>query len=229
MRIPEKHHHQQQTAAANAVHELRCLARDGNAEAVAAIRDIALHAIAVLEVIDLGDVPKQSARWPAAYDAILEIRKSNLARVEKLEVGSAIGIRLAGKKRGFTYDEQTGFALDVFRELEAIRLNSSRHIHPADLHPELSTPGVLTEEQLKRDWRNLAAILPELSKASLPLWTAAAVELCREYCMNDWRSFPWPDCVMGKAGKDPSGDGTLRTEESAILGKVSDGLKALIQ
>ena len=217
-----------QQSALQSIHELRQLARAGNAEAVAAIRDIALHAIAVLEVIDLGDVPKQSARWPAAYDAILEIRKSNLARVDKLEVGSAIGIRLAGKKRGFTYDEQTGFVLGVFRELEAIRLNSSRHVHPADLHPELSTPGVLTEEQLKRDWRNLAALLPPLSIGNVEEWTAAGMELCRDDCQGNWQSFTWPACVMGKAGKDTDGNGSPRATESAILGKLKDGLKKLI-
>lgn len=228
MSIPEKHHHAQQTAAAQAVYELRQLARNGDAQAVAAIRDIALHALAVLDAIDTLDAPKHSRRWPVALDAVKEIRDSDLARFDKLEVGSLIGLRLEGKRRGFSYDEHTGFADDLFQQLDTIRRNPARHVHPADAHPELAAPGVLTDGQLKRDWRNLAALLEPLTKDTLPAWTSAALELCREYAMGDWNRFPWPDCVMGKAGKDTDGNGSERSVESAVRGKISQGLSMLI-
>ena len=228
MSTPGKYHHAQQAAAAQAVHELRILARNGDAQAVAAIRNIALHTLAVLQAIDTLDVPKHSRRWPVALDAVKEIRDSDLARFDSLEVGSLLGIRLEGKKRGFDYDEHTGFADDLFQQLDTIRRNPARHLHPADEHPELAAPGVLTESQLKRDWRNLAALLEPLTKETLPAWTSAALELCREDCMGDWSRFPWPDCVMGKAGKDTDGNGSFRSTESAVRGKISEGLAMLI-
>jgi hypothetical protein len=240
--------HEHSTAALAAVQALHRLAKlEADPEAIEALRDIALRAIGVLDLLttapaDHPDTPerirpgitaareiaKQSARWPVALDAVKEIREDSLARWQKLEVGSAIGIRLAGKNRGFSYDEQTGFALDVFRELEAIRKNPARHLHPADAHPELAAPGRLSDEQLKRDWRNLAALLEPLTKETLPDWTTAGIERCREDCHGDWQNFPWPDCVMGKTGKDTDGNGSLRSAESAIRGKILDGLKALI-
>lgn len=217
MRIPEKHHHAQQTAAAQAVYELRILARNGDAQAVAAIRDIALHALAVLQVIDTLEVAKHSRRWPVALDAVKEIRDTDLARFDSLEAGSLLGIRLEGKKRGFDYDEHTGFAYDLLQQLEAARARKDEILRYMTKHPDT-----------KPNWRNLAALLEPLTKKTLPAWTSAALELCREYCMGDWNLFPWPDCVMGKAGKDTDGNGSYRGTESAVRGKISQGIAMLI-
>lgn len=222
MSIPEKHHHAQQTAAAQAVYELRQLARNGDAQAVAAIRDIALHALAVLQVIDTLDVPKHSRRWPVALDAVKEIRDTDLARFDNLEVGSLLGIKLEGKKRGFSYDAHTGFAYEVFKRLEAARARKDQILRYMRKHPDT-----------KPNWRDLAALLEPLSKETLPAWTSAALELCRDDCMGDWNLIPWPACVMGKAGSGKAGRGTdgngsIRSTESAVRGKLKDGLKNLI-
>jgi hypothetical protein len=217
---------QQAAIASQAVHELRKLAHEGHREAVVALRDIALYAIALLDDLELGDAAKQSTRWPVVWDAILEKRKADIERVEALEIGSGLGIRLEGK-RVFSYNAQTGFALDVFRELEAIRKNPTRHFHPADEHPELAAPGVLTAEQSKRTWRNLAAVLPPLTKDSLDVWLAAGVELCRDDCGGDFDAFSWPSCILAKIGADSDGNGTFRTAESAVIEKLRRGLQAL--
>jgi hypothetical protein len=239
--------HEHTAAALAAVQSLHRLAKlEADPEAIEALREIALRAIGILDLLTstpaehpdtperirpgvaaAHEIAKQSARWPVAYDAILEIRKSDLARVEKLKVGSAIGIQLVGKNRGFSYDEQTGFARDVFRDLEAIRKNPERHIHPADIHPELAAPGVLTDEQSKRTWRNLAALLPPLSRDTLEEWTTAGMEFCRDECQGDFEGFTWPACAQVKIGKDTDGNGTARTAESAISGKLKAGLAKL--
>jgi hypothetical protein len=235
-------------AALAAIHGLRRPAMfDGNLEAIAAIRDIAIHATCILddltaapvghpdipEAIRAGvdaahEVARESPSWPVRLDTVQEIRAGQLRRFDKLEVGGGLGIRLEGKRRGFSYDEQTGFAHNLFQELEAIRRDPGKHLHAADIHPELAVPGVLTDEQSKRDWRNLAALLLPLSQGSLKDWEKAGLELCRDDCMGDWSRFPWPDCIEGKAAKDTDGNGTLRTTESAVKGKISDGLKNLI-
>ncbi len=220
---------------------------EGDPEAVAALRDIALQSIAILDglttfapghpgtpaAIRAGvdaahEVAKQSERWPAALDAIQEIRKAALIRWERLEVGTATGINLKGKARGFSYDEQTGFAHDVFQELDGIRRNPANHFHPADAHPELAATGVLTAEQSKRSWRNLAAMLGPLSKDTRPAWSDAGRELCRDWCMGEWNRFPWPGCVVGKAGTVTDENGHERSVESAVRDKIFEGLGKLI-
>jgi len=217
---------QQAAIASQAVHELRKLAHEGHREAVVALRDVALYAIALLDDLELGDAAKQSTRWPVVWDAILEKRKADIERVEALEIGSGLGIRLEGK-RVFSYNAQTGFALDVFRELEAIRTNPTRHFHPADEHPELAAPGVLTAEQSKRTWRNLAAALEPLSKDSLPAWADAGREFYRDECQDDWSRFPWPDCVKGKIGSITDVNGNECGGAKAVRDKIEEGLKKL--
>ena len=226
---------------------LRERALRGEVQAVEELRDLANQAAAMLahltdvpeghpdipEPIRAGvaaahNVAKQSRRWPVALNAGKEMREEDLRRVRKVEVGRLLGIRISGKGRGFDYNQQTGFADDIFQELEAIRLNPTLHLHPADAHPELDAEGVLTPEQSKRDWRNLAALLPPLSKQSIDEWVAAGVELCRGWCRDDWHRFPWPECVKGKVSKDTDGNGSLRKAESAVRGKIRDGLKTLI-
>lgn len=218
---------QQAAIASQALHELRKLAREGHTEAVEALRDVALHAIALLDDLELGVAAKQSTRWPVVWDAILEKRNADLDRAERLEIGSGLGIRLKGRGRGFSFNEQTGFALDVFQKLEAIRTKTTKHFHPADEHPELAAPGVLTAEQAKRTWRNLAAVLPPLTKDSLEDWVTAGVELCRDDCEGDFDAFSWPSCIMAKVGEDTDGNGTYRTAESAVIGRLKLGLRML--
>jgi hypothetical protein len=218
---------QQAAIASQAVHELRKLAHEGHREAVVALRDVALHAIALLDDLELGDAAKQSTSWPVVWAAIFEKRKVDFDRAESLEIGSGLGIRLKGKGRGFYYNEQTGFALDVFREMESIRTNPRRHFHPADEHPELAAPGVLTVEQSKRTWRNLSAVLPPLTTDSLEDWVTAGMELCRDDCEGDFDAFPWPSCIMAKVGEDTDGNGTYRTAESAVIGRLKLGLRML--
>lgn len=230
-----------------AIYQLRHRIKQGDREAVAALRDVALFAIAQLDTFAtvpadhpelpealregaaaVQDVAADSLRWPVQWDSIKEIREPHLARVARLGIGTAAGIRLTGKARGFTYNEHTGFALDVFLQLEAIRKDSVRHVHPADLHPELDAPGVLTDEQRKRDWRNLAALLQPLDGTTRPKWTEAGVELCRDWCQGDWNRFPWTGCVARKAGTVTDDNGHERTTESAVRQKISDGLAKLI-
>lgn len=229
------------------IYKLRQRALKGDAAAIGELRDLALQAIAVLEsftnhspghpdtpepiragVNAAHELAKHSSRWPVAYDAISERRKTDMERAGRLEVGSKLGIRIKGKARGFSYDQQTGFALDVFNHLDPIRRNPANHIHPADLHPELAAPGMLTEERLKRDWRNLAAVLPELSKASLSLWADTGLELCREWCEGNWSRFPWSDCVKGKIGSITDAENANKCgPEKAVRDKILGGLAKL--
>jgi hypothetical protein len=259
-----------QKSATQAIHQLRCLALVGDPEAIAAIRDVALYACNTLQNLILNatnsDLPdnhieagknalqlaKRSTRWPVAYDSIQEIRDADFSKLETLEIGSAIGIRLIGK-RGMSYAEQTGFALDVFSELDAIRRHPEEHRHITTDFPKLASRGALTPAQNHRTWRHLAAELAPLAKDSLSAWILAGMEYCRDLCRNkpepcqwghrtgkngleiipedmavDWSKFPWPATLTSKVGIDPSGDGWIRTEESAIRQKISEGLKALI-
>ena len=227
--------------------ELQEQALMGDHEAIAEIRDLALRAICVLDsltgtpaghpeipeelragVAAAHDVAKHSPRWPVALNSVKEIREADLAQWHRLEAGSKLGIRLTGKNRKFSYGEQTGFALNVFNELEAIRKTPERHRHLVDIDPVFATPGFLTDEQLNRSWQNLAAVLAPLAKDSLSAWVAAGTQYCREQCDGDWSRFPWPDCVQSKVGKDSDGNGSLRTTESAIAEKLTAGLKNLI-
>ena len=238
-------------AAVQALHRLAKL--EGDPEAIEALRDIALRAIGILDLLTTAnaehpdtperirpsvaaahEIAKHSSRWPVAWDAIQEIRESTLGKIAKdgegqvsrLGIGSAIGIRLEGK-RGFSPHEQTGFALDVFNELEAIRKAPARHLHAADEHPELAAPGILNAEQSKRTWRNLAAVLPPLSKESVSVWADAGRELSREWCEGDWSRFPWPDCVKGKIGTVTDENGNECGGAKAVRDKIAEGLKNL--
>lgn len=217
MSIPEKHHHAQQLAAAQAVTALRKLAEAGNHEAVAAIRDIALNAIHALESIDLGDVPKQSRRWPVVWNAIEEIRRKDFARFEDLEIGNAIGIRTAGKNRGFKPEQPAGLAEELFRWIEPVRLRGAGILDYLKRHPE-AVP----------NWRDRAALLQPLSCESLPAWADLALEVFIEWRMDDLTETPLPAGAQSKVGRDTDGNGSLRTPESAIRDKISEGLKLLI-
>lgn len=219
--------HDHQATATQAIHKLRCLANDGDAEAVAALRDIALHAIQILECVDVTDLPQNSQRWPVSYNAVKEIREADMSRAEKLGVGDSIGIRLAGK-RDFSHNTATGFSAFIYHELDAIRKQPDHHLHLADRFPDLNAPGLLTERQAKRTWANLAALLPPLTDDSLPVWVSAAMEFCLDECQGEWLRFPWPTCIVNKIGSVTDQNGTERKAESAIKGKISDGLKALI-
>ena len=229
------------------LYQLGTLADKGDIQAIKDLRDLANDAAYLLTLLTdfpvghpgipesqregvaaAHEVAKHSRRWPVALNAVKEMREEDLRRFQKLEVGSLLGIRLNGKGRGFDYNQQTGFADDIFQDLEAIRLNPTLHLHPADVHPELDAEGVLTPEQSKRDWKNLAALLPPISNRSLDEWVEAGLQMCRENCNGDWHNFPWPECVKGKAGKDTDGNGSLRNAESAVRGKIRDGLKTLI-
>ena len=196
-------------------------------------------------------IAKESRAWPVAYHSIKEIRTEDFGRVESLEVGGDLGVARTGKNRGMRYTQQTGFALGFHRKLEGIRRNPEGHRHPAETHPELAE--FLTPAQNYRTWRHLAADLAPLSKDSIEQWTLAALECCRDLCrakpdpwqwghrmgkggleiipedmLTDWSKYPFPAAILSKAGKDPSGDGTLRPIESAIRGKISEGLNKLI-
>ncbi len=237
--------HEHTDAALAAVQALHRLAKlEGNPEAIEGLRDIALRAIDILDLLTdapadhpgiperirpgvaaAHEIAKQSRRWPVALDAVKEIREASLARLEKIEVGSAIGIQLVRKNRGVSYNQQAGFALDVILQLEAIRKNPAEHIHIADLNTDFNAPGILTEEQSKRTWRNLAALLLPFTEDTAEQWLAAGVELCLDDCQDDWEAFPWPACVMDKVGKDTDGNGTIRTAKSAVLEKLKAGFK----
>jgi hypothetical protein len=217
MSIPGKYHHAQQTAAAQAVHELRELADQGDVLAVAAIRNIGLMVADTLATIDALGVPQKSIRWPVALDAVKEIRATQITSFEELEVGKKQGTKLEGKRRGFSHGSQTGFAYELKKEIDTARGRRAEILDYLTKHPDTET-----------SWREMAARLPDLTKESLADWTAAALELCREYCMGDWSLFPLPDCVDSKAGKDTDGNGSLRKIESAMYGKISEGLAKLI-
>lgn len=197
------------------------------------------------------EVARQSLRWPAALSAIDVERKRDLARFDALKVGSMAGIRLrenpkGGHQREFRYTSPTGFALDIRDELEAIRRNPRGHFHIADISPEsaaviAATAAAvaaavaaaddliaLSRAQSKRTWQNLAALLEPLSRESVKSWQAAGMELCREWCEDNWESFPWPDCVLSKAGKVIDANGGTRSTESSVFGKILEGLNSLI-
>jgi len=219
MNTPQKYHHRQQETAGKAIIELRDLAERGNAEAVEALRNIALHAISVLETINLHNVQHHSHRWPVALDAMQEKREAELERFAKLEVGSKLGVRLTGKARGFSYDEQTGFVYDCVKQIQAVRANCDRYLSYAERHPEMA-----------KDWRDKASILPELTKENMPEWEAVVLEFLRYTFMDDL-SLIGSKCVLNKVGKKTGGIGekdSPRALESAIKGRISLGLEKLI-
>ncbi len=229
-----------------AIEAMHRRATHGDVESVAILRDAALTAIDALEEYSIPDafpdlpegfrkaaqaareLAKNSPRWPTVWHAPGEVRKRHFGQLEKMDIGKNLGFRLDGKKRGFSYSEHTGFAYGLFLRLEKIRRLPARHVHAADAHPELAAPGVLTDAQLQRSGANLAALLEPLAKETLPAWTTAALELCREDCQGDWHRFPWPGCVRGKAGKVTDENGSERSVESAVRGKISQGLAMLI-
>jgi hypothetical protein len=235
------------------LHCLRQLAaRQGDPEAVKALRDIGLKAASILgnltifpdtdetpEVFRDGaavakQVAKESSEWPVAYHAISEIRKDALAQTAGLNVGILLGVRLPGKAREFSYNSQTGFALDIFLRLEEVRLNPASHFHITKAFPDLLKDDALPEYT----WQNLAAELLPLSTDSLPLWIAAGVELCRDECQDDWDTFPWPEIVKNRLTtnrkkapekqKGADGQGNERSCKSAVRDKIQEGLKLLI-
>lgn len=240
-------------SARNAVYQLRALARSGDTEAVIALRDLALKSADILS--DLAGVPTGhpsipesmrpgvsaahhvvagSQRWPAALSAVEEIRKGEVEAWNRLGVGSAIGIRLEGSRRRMEWQHATGFALDIFHELDAIRQAPGPHHHPADVFPELDGEEMMTKEQARRSWSNLAAKLPPLTKDSLTEWTTAGLALCREWCTDphgvvDWNSFPWPEFITEKAASTKDKDnGHLCGIESAIREKIRQGFEKLL-
>jgi hypothetical protein len=176
------------------------------------------------------EILAESVSWPIDISPFHESPKNRERRINLLKIGRDSPIKKSDGRGGAKrhYGSQAGFALDIFGELESIRKNASRHLHPADVHQELNEPGVLLEEQKKRSWKNLAALLTPFEKDTLEEWAAVSLEYCRDICGGNWEAFPWPSFILEKAGKDPSGDGSLRTTESAIRGKIKDGLKSLI-
>lgn len=257
-----------QKTGIQAIHELRCLANTGDIEAIAAIRDVALYAIRVLQNLTLHastpDLPdnyveagknalqlaKESRFWPMAWDAIQEPREADLVRIKTLEIGRDLGIRLdrkpgPGRPRDFSSHGQTGVALDVWQSLEAIRKNPSGHLHHADIHPELVP--FLLEKQLRRNGKNLAALLEPLSESSLPAWVAAGVEHCRDECSNsvftpdlhdpavmrmdmleNWENFPFGDCVKTRARSQYGESKKPLGTEKSVENKLRAGLTSLL-
>jgi hypothetical protein len=235
------------------LNELRRQALTGDTQAIEAIRDHALQAIGILNTLtyppaghpDIPDahragvaaahqVARQSLRWPVSLAAIDLERKQDLARFAALEVGTTAGIRLkenpkGGAPRKFNYNTPTGFALDIFGELDAIRQNPLGHVHIADRHPDIAASGLLPKKLAKRSWRNLAALLEPLSRNSVKRWQAAGVELCREWCGGDWENFPWPACVWPRVGRMIDENGGISTAKSAVTEKILSGLNSLIR
>jgi hypothetical protein len=223
--------------ASQAVQVLIQAAHRGDREAIAGLRDVALQAIAGLESLTSApaghpDIPEaireavaaahelaqHSPRWPVRWDAMEEIRKADFTQAARLEIGRAAGIRLEGK-RGMNYTQQTGFALGVFHELEAVRRNPGPHLDLAGIYADL---------ELKQDWRNIAAVLLPLSKTTLSAWADAGRELCREWCQGDWQSFPWPDFVDVKAQSVTDENGHECGIENAVREKIRQGLEKLL-
>lgn len=239
------------------LHILRQLAaRQGDPEAVKALRDIGLKAASILRNLtiypDTDETPAvfrdgvavakqvagESAEWPATYHAISEIRKKVQSQTDNLGVGSSLSMRIVGTARGFNYNSQTGFAYDLFNRIEEVRLNPDDHFHITKNHPELVEDGILTESQMRFTWQNLAAMLPLLSLDSLDLWVAACIELCREDCEGIWEDFPWSECVISRLitnkkkaleeQKGADGSGNEKSTKIAVNEKISEGLKSLI-
>jgi|GEM_PF-6189756 len=253
---------------------------DGNPEAIAALRDIALRAIGILdnltchtpghpdtpEAIRLAvdtahEVAARSFNWPVSWNAIQEIREPHLGkihkdkktdgtgRVGKLRIGRKLGIRTDGNARGRPreFDGLSGFGLDVWQELEAERVNPRRQAHAADIHPELAAPGVLTDDYLRRDWKQLAALLEPLSSDSLETWVAAGAKLCESWTeewrlenhptipdlpkirkIPRWNRFPWIESIKSKATETQQGTRGLRGAKATIPGKIRSALKSIL-
>ena len=235
-------------SAMQSLHFLRQLAsRQGDPEAVKALRDIGLKAADILTSItthsDTDETPavfrngvtiakqvaNESLRWPIAYDAISEIRKKARSQTDNLGVGSSLSMRIVGTARGFNYNSQTGFAYDLFNRIEEVRLNPDDHFHITKNHPEWLEDGVLTESQMRSTWQKIAADLPPLSIESHERWFDACMMLCGEDCEGDWEDFPWPKCVTSKQDAKPKdGDGSRRWMHRLVIDEISKGLKMLI-
>jgi hypothetical protein len=251
--------------AERALSQIGRIAKSGDLDALAALRDLACKAADMLANLtdpphDHPDTPasiregskkakelaRDSRRWPCALDALAEKRKNQLAKWDALEVGGAIGIRLSGKNRGFDYWQKAGFALDLFERLEAERKNPDPwHADIFEAFPSIEKD-LLAEfqesrkcwiiekekglEELRKvpSWQTYAAKLPPLSMESLKQWTEAGLEICRADCEGNFDNFEFPKAITCKAGRKTEENGHLRTIESAIREKISEGLKALI-
>lgn len=234
--------------AETAIFKIRQAAKYGDAEAVKALRDLALKAVDDLTRLtegphDLDHLPlgiregaklarhlaRHSHRWPCALDSLTERRRKQLEAWNQLEVGSAIALRREGKNRGLDYEQVTGFALDLFMRLEAVRTeNKPCDHHLTDIFPGEIAPENLTEKQREKSWQNLAVNLPPLSKESLSQWTEAAMRICHDDSEGDLANFDFPKILTVKAGRMTDENGHLRTIESALKEKISHGLKSLI-
>jgi hypothetical protein len=272
----------QRQNATQAVQSLTGAAHRGDREAIEALRDVALHAIAALEsltsapaghpdipepiragVAAAQDVAARSLQWPVRWDAIQEIRESHLGKVSKDAIGR-VGGRGIGTKSGIRVNKKSGqkkprdfgphgisgFGLDVWQELESARVDPNRRPHIADIHHELAAPGVLTAEQLRRDWKELSAMLEPLAVDTLEAWVDAGAKLCEawaeEWDMDEhptiptlqrmtktphWNRFPWINPIRRKAGERQEtldGHTTARGIRASIRGKIRESLTSLL-
>ena len=242
-------HEEQFHQAADAMYKLRRAARKGDQEATRRLAELARLSVRLLEGLQHTEAGAETLRaekatateWPAMLSGFNQIRDKQLERFERDKLGNAVALRMkeSTRPRDLSMEAQTGLALDVFHELEAVRVGQARHDrHPIDDHPELAD--ILDDEQSRRTWRNLAVNLEPLSSESLRAWTEAAVEFYAHECDGDWERFPWPDFIIKETRRiadpemreifknDPEGM-KARNIESVLRNKIRAGFKSLIR
>lgn len=210
-------------------------AAQGDHEAAAELLKIAIQAAEHLRVLasDPIDTPGRQAIdgvatnagcWPIICPAIEDVRVGCLKNVPT-SLGAAAPIRIKKgktKPREFSYNETSGFALDVFTKLDAERRSASDSYRKS----LIENWKFFTEEQ-QTDWTKLAAILPPLdtSAKTIELWQIAGVAWAENICQGQWKRFPWPRCVKVRAEQETNS--RKRGIEIVIREFLGKGLKSI--
>ncbi len=218
-------------AAAAAVQYLKLSAARGDAEAAAFLLRIGNQAANHLKALSMRPegtpgrvaidaVAARAESWPVACPAIDELRLTNIPTIPK-SLGKDLPFRAKKgktKTRDFSGGSVTDFAMTAFEDIDRERRGATPELRSA----LLECWPAMTDEQ-KGDWRNLAATLPPLdgTKKTLGLWKNAGVRWAEWCCSGQWKSFPWPDEVLNRAGQPTNS--RKRGIETAVKEKLGKG------
>lgn len=224
------------TQAIEGVRGLRYLAARGDAEAAGALLTLATEAAGHLDALmsrptghpvrTILDLLAGSAEsWPLNIPAVEELRPMAPSKIP-LTLGTCLPYRAqkgATKLRDFQKGP-SGFALDVFRDLDEIRKKASDSDRGA-----LQGIWHLLSESMKNEWRQLAVLLPALdaSPKAIKAWKEAGTRWADDQCHGQWKAFPWPNEVVTRANQKTNS--RKRGIETAVKEYLGKGFKSIAQ